>query len=366
LLDVNTGVARGVLTRVSTLRIQHHTRDAQALWDWARGVGSPVHLGTLAAQPDTPGALLREQAEIQRGLLALRQDTDAAYTDAIDAFTGVEERLIGTQAPMLSGEPLRRVLVQLGTSFSMAGRERRAIRVTEHMLRVNLSTIDGDPAALRNATRGRPPLRAADDLHNHATRLARLANLELLDPSPAAREHAGDLLRRARVCAAVAASLRTSREGKLLERVAMGRIDLEAALLIDDLGERRAALQAVVDEAREIAIESRHTPEVTPSRVVNRQGMYGAALAELARVLEQPDAVRTGQLARICLSPVIAVQSVDAVYNSVSLMRYGDACAITGDLVAARRAWLRIRTRLARARPGHPAIATLEQRLIGG
>jgi hypothetical protein len=69
----------------------------------------------------------------------------------------------------------------------------------------------------------------------------------------------------------------------------------------------------------------------------------------------------------MAIRPLATIHELDAVYDVGTGLGYGDACALSGDTLRARRTWQTMLRRLQRARPDLTAAhAAVQERIETG
>lgn len=375
--DIDTARRRAVLSRIRMLRKQRETQLARVVLEWADSSWGSIEPETPAN--DSPAALLREHARVERAYLLMRQLDGTGYGDALKTLESVENSVLGKlhnvsrssvrlvnlkPAPSLTGIRKYRVLSSVATAYSTCGDERAADRVIESVLgRPFPATPEGADEIVRRLGK----LRSADLFSDHATRLTRRAYVDLLGATPDSFAQAADLLARARVAADISSGLRETKAGVLLARTVSARVTMESVALEPDRDRRVDMLTSLVTETKSILAESTASPYIFPVTVMLRQSLHGEVMIELARYLRGHERPDTARLGRVCVAPRLTVNEIDADYKPAVSICYADACAMSGEQERARTVWERTRRQMARARPNADlALAALDRRLTHG
>jgi hypothetical protein len=369
--DLKTARARAVLARVQVLRLERRTRDAQALWSAVTAGEVPgVSFGRVS-EHDTPATVLGEYAAIEHALLLIRQDDDERYRQALETLDRVRMRLLPEVAAdaVVTGERHRRLLSKLSVAYSQAGREAEAALLGERVLGVSAAQAGQWPTwgldQIRRVISKIPPIRAADQLSNLATRAARLAGLDILGGRPDDLQRAAKALRAARDLATVSLELRRTPLGEQISRRALVGAELHRVRLLPAGEERLVRLETLSKEIWQLVGASHKVADNGRSTLMSRHALYGQALLDRAVLTDGDPRQHLAWLARVALRPMAAFHELDAVYDTGVGIAYGDACAVSGDMMRAHRAWSTVLRRLRRARPEAVAAAAAVERRLG-
>jgi hypothetical protein len=371
--ELSDAIARGALARVSILRDERQTRDAQRLLD---DLSSPVDGlgGGLPANPErySPQEVLREQAELERAFLAMRQERRQAFDQARETLSKIAARIgPSCRQPYLDGEVRIAFLSILAVAFSAAGDESQAIRISEFLLAKIGAPGDLDQLAeyVRETHEGRRnQSRIVIQLQNLAVRRMTLAYLAALGGE---RDEAVELLSRARTEARLGLELRPGGDGpravsaRLLSRSTLAHIEFELAVLVEDATERSASLTDVRERIVAVVTDSFATSAVRPQSRLIRTADLGMVNAEQARLRaaegDSAGASALAWVARALLQPYLDIFDDDADEAPAKAIRYGEACRLSDNPRQAQATWRRSRDRLALHRGEQaPTVAALD------
>ncbi len=371
--EADTARSRAALARVQTLRLERRTQEAQALEAAVRAGQLPgVRFGRVA-ESDTAATVLGEHAVLERALLLLRQDDDERYRDALKILQAARERLLppgSASAPALTGDRQRRMVSKLSVAYSQAGREEDANELVAWIL--GLESADfavwhaWQPDDWRRQVAKAADIRAADQLGNVSVRASRVALVDILANTHASRLNAKRWLDIAQRTAQISLDKRHTRHGIGISQRALFTVELHRARLRTVSEGRQEVLRSLAGRLWAFVVESHDVPENGRAVLISRHAMYGQVLVELARCARGEIRQRQARLARVAMRPMAAFHELDSSYDTDVGLFYGDACAMSGDVARASRAWQRSLTRLLRARPTRvDAAAAVNARLTG-
>jgi hypothetical protein len=374
--ELGDAIARAALVRVSVLREERLTREAQLLFDRLRDAGD-LSLGRVPDNPERYSlqAALRERADLEEAILLMRQERRDAIERAREILSGIMLR-IGPSggAPYLDGMARTRVLSDLAIAFSFIGEERRAISISRFLLG-ELAARDPSSIAeyvLNDTGLRKQKGRVVVQLNNIAVRRNKLAYLAALGGD---RATARDELNYAYTEASQALRLRDPGNdaravvARLLSRALLARLELERAVLLDDIDEREATLAEVRAASTAVVSESYSQPAIRPKARLIRAGVLAMVLLEQALLHEtrgeMAQASSLAWAARVGLMPNVDLWRLDADESPSKTIRYGDACRLAGATNQALRTWLRSRDRLALFRgESSSAVKALDARIM--
>lgn len=376
MLEIVDGITRGNLARITTFREERLTRDAQRLFG---DLMAPVDgtSGKVPTGPErhSPQEAVRERVELERVELVLRQERREEIERAREGLHEMMSR-IGPRCrePYLDGERRRRLLSNVAMCFSRVGDELKAIEISKFLIK-DAGAPDA-PAeivafARENSAGERVRSRLVLQLHNNAVRRTRLAFLASLGGDVDA---ADELLALAHQEASAALQLRGDSDrtqtvqARLLSRTALASIELEQAVLVDDLAKRTPALEDVRDRLTSIVAESYELSAVRPRTRLLRVAELGMVFVEQALIAEAAGdaafAKSLGWAGRAALKPHLDGFVTDADEAPAKAVRYGHACRLSGDKQQAMTIWQRSRDRLALYRgDDHSAAVAVDELL---
>ena len=370
-----TARSRGALSRVQTLRMERRTRDAQTLASAvATGQLSGITFGRVTER-DTVAAVLGEDAALERALLLLRQDDAARYAEALDVLATMRDRLLppdgSPQLRVLSGHRHTGMVAKLSVAYSQAGRESESNELAARILHLESTRFETwhawQTADWRRQVASASTTSAADHLGNISARASRLALIDILAGTPACRRRANRWLDIAERTAGISLEKHGTAHGRAVGQGALLAVELHRAQLEESTGLRHALLHHLARRVWDFVVESHRMPANGRAVLMRRHAFYGQVLLELGQCLDSDLAFRPVRLARVAIRPLAATHERDASYDSLTGLFYGDACAMSGDLLRAMRAWQRSLSRLSRARPDRAdAAAAIRRRLDRG
>lgn len=370
--DVQTAIARGVVSRVSVLREERRTREAQMLLDAL--CSDQGHLGAVPTDPEpfTAERELSERIELERARLLARVERRDAVRACYSILDAILSR-VGPEAarPQLAGAARTRFLTGLAEALSSCGREVDAIRVTTFLLLQN--HLSADPVRVRQALEAamvtaQERSRIVPEFNNLAVRHTKLAYLAALEGS---RDDALQLLDAAKAEATLALELRSkasdrgATSARLQSRTNLLSIEIETAALIEDLAERADVLARLRADATAILEESYALPGVVPGAKLLRASALGMVVFEqavVARDLEDPKRARElAWTARAAIKPRLDLFRDDPGESLSLAVRYGLACRLSGSEHAGRALLRRTKDRLELFRPGSAAVLAIDE-----
>lgn len=378
MLEIVDGIARGNLARITTLRVERLTRDAQRLFG---DLMSPVDgtSGKVLTRPErhSPQEAVRELVELERAELALRQGRSEEIERAREVLAGIISR-VGPlcREPYLDGERRRHVLSDVAVGLSRVGDELQAIRISKFLIKdAGAPDTPAEIVAFVRATSAgeRVRSRLSIQLNNMAVRRTKLGYLNALAGDVVA---ANALLAEALEEATAALQLREESdhtqaiEARLLSRVTRSAVELEQTSLMEDVAERSAALEDVGGRLKQIVAESYELSTVRPRTRLLRAAELGKVFVEQALIAEASDdrsaAKSLAWAGRAALKPHLDGFVAEADESPAKTVRYGHACRLSGDTDRATAVWRRSRDRLALYRgDDHHAVVAVDALLNG-
>lgn len=364
-------VARGALARVTVLRGERLTRDADHL------LNAVMHPGTTslwtvfdAAVPGSHPAVTREQKVIEHAYVLMREERAESLARARRLLDECAARIGPAAAtPYVDGRPRRRLIARLAIAMSAAGDEPSAIKLSQFLL--DMAGAHGPLQGLADRVRDSPNRpHIAIQLNNIASRKVKLGYLSHLEGNEQGQRLVGEGIQAARESLALRSDEDDPRAvgGRLISRSNILRGELELAAMVVDPVERTAALEEVCESAMALVHESLTTPSVRPSERLARVSVLGMVFSELALAGEERgETERARELATmgaLGLRPIIDLYDRDADESPSPAIRYGDACRLSGSPMRATKIWSRTRDRLALYRgDASRAVVVVEERI---
>lgn len=352
--NVAVGLSRGVLSRVTTLRMERLSASAQRLLHELERP-TPKLGGGLADSPERFSAdeSLRERYLLEYAALRRRRDDAEALTEARATLENILERVgPDIQEPYLDGERRRALLSDVAVGLSGARDEERAVWLGQRLL--EQAAADGEES------------RVTVQLNNLCARQLKLGYVAAF-----AGDHprASTWLSLAREAGEAALKRReeSNQVGRLLSQHNLCRVALEEACLVSDRATRARRLAEVYAATQAVVREGGALPQVRPTQRLLRGASVGMIMLEQARIASKAaDVHALAWGARAALIPHLDLYESDADKIPAYEIRYADACWLCGSEGRARSVWGRALQHAKTARLNQAFVDVLEARVANG